>query len=63
MNSGQASIFSETQPVYLAIDRTNWYWGKSKINIFMLSVRRSNAIENQQFQIYFKNQLLMYLII
>lgn len=31
-------FFSETQPVYLAIDRTNWYWGKSKINIFMLSV-------------------------
>ncbi|MGC1182727.1 hypothetical protein [Legionella sp.] len=31
-------FFSKTQPVYLAIDRTNWYWGKSKINIFMLSV-------------------------
>jgi len=24
--------------VYLAIDRTNWYWGKKKINVFMLSV-------------------------
>jgi hypothetical protein len=31
-------FFSQNKPVYLAIDRTNWYWGKSKINIFMLSV-------------------------
>jgi hypothetical protein len=23
---------------YLIIDRTNWYWGKHKINVFMLSV-------------------------
>lgn len=26
------------QKVYLAIDRTNWYWGKKKINVFMLSI-------------------------
>lgn len=31
-------FFSSKQPIYLAIDRTNWYWGKAKINIFMLSV-------------------------
>ncbi|OGV31687.1 MAG: hypothetical protein A3E88_03290, partial [Legionellales bacterium RIFCSPHIGHO2_12_FULL_35_11] len=31
-------FFSEHQPVYLTIDRTNWYWGKQKINIFMLAV-------------------------
>lgn len=31
-------FFSQSKSVYLAIDRTNWYWGKSKINIFMLSV-------------------------
>lgn len=23
---------------YLVIDRTNWYWGKNKINIFMLAI-------------------------
>lgn len=33
-----ALFFSPNQSVYLAIDRTNWYWGKSKINIFMLTV-------------------------
>jgi hypothetical protein len=26
------------QPVYLALDRTNWRWGKKDINILMLSV-------------------------
>jgi SAM-dependent methyltransferase len=26
------------QPVYLSIDRTNWLWGKSNINILMLSI-------------------------
>jgi hypothetical protein len=31
-------MFSSHDKVYIAIDRTNWYWGKSKINIFMLSV-------------------------
>lgn len=31
-------MFSKDEKVYIAIDRTNWYWGKSKINIFMLSV-------------------------
>ncbi|KTD32923.1 transposase [Legionella nautarum] len=31
-------FFSNTQKIYLTIDRTNWYWGKQKINIFMLGV-------------------------
>lgn len=31
-------FFSETQKIYITIDRTNWYWGKQKINIFMLGV-------------------------
>lgn len=31
-------FFSEDDSVYIAIDRTNWFFGKSKINIFMLSV-------------------------
>lgn len=31
-------FFSEDQKIYLTIDRTNWYWGKQKINIFMLGV-------------------------
>ena len=26
------------EKVYITIDRTNWYWGKQKINIFMLGV-------------------------
>lgn len=26
------------QKFYLAIDRTNWYWGKQKLNVFMLSI-------------------------
>jgi hypothetical protein len=26
------------QPIYLVMDRTNWYWGKQKINIFMLGI-------------------------
>lgn len=31
-------FFADTGKYYLIIDRTNWYWGKKKINIFMLSV-------------------------
>jgi hypothetical protein len=31
-------FFSESQKIYLTIDRTNWYWGKKKINIFMLGI-------------------------
>ena len=31
-------FFSDSQKVYLTIDRTNWYWGKQKINIFMLGI-------------------------
>lgn len=31
-------FFPETKKVYLIIDRTNWYWGKQKINIFMLGI-------------------------
>lgn len=33
-----ALFFNKNQKIYLAIDRTNWYWGKAKINIFMLSI-------------------------
>lgn len=31
-------FFSNADKLYLSVDRTNWYFGKSKINIFMLSV-------------------------
>ncbi|RJT47007.1 transposase, partial [Legionella taurinensis] len=31
-------FFNKAHKVYLAIDRTNWYWGKAKINVFMLSI-------------------------
>lgn len=31
-------FFAKDQKVYLIVDRTNWYWGKQKINIMMLSV-------------------------
>ena len=31
-------FFPDSQKVYLTIDRTNWYWGKQKINIFMLGI-------------------------
>ena len=30
-------FFLKDKKVYIAIDRTNWYFGKSKINVFMLS--------------------------
>ena len=30
-------FFSEDKPVYLIIDRTNWFRGKAKINVFLLS--------------------------
>jgi hypothetical protein len=30
-------FFNPEQKVYLIVDRTNWYWGKQKINILMLS--------------------------
>ncbi|HEY2566796.1 MAG TPA: hypothetical protein VGH95_03725 [Candidatus Aquirickettsiella sp.] len=31
-------FFSGNKSYYLTIDRTNWYWGKSKINIFVLGI-------------------------
>jgi hypothetical protein len=31
-------LFVGEKKIYLTIDRTNWYWGKTKINIFMLGV-------------------------
>ena len=31
-------FFNKEHKVYIAIDRTNWYWGKAKINVFMLSI-------------------------
>ena len=29
--------FLDGEKVHLTMDRTNWYWGKSKINVFVLS--------------------------
>ncbi len=31
-------FFNADHKVYIAIDRTNWFFGKAKINIFMLSI-------------------------
>lgn len=31
-------FFSEKKSIYLLIDRTNWFWGKSKINVFTLAI-------------------------
>jgi hypothetical protein len=31
-------FFSTDKPVYLILDRTNWFWGKSKINFLVLAV-------------------------
>lgn len=31
-------FFSPDQKLYVLIDRTNWFWGKSPINLFMLSI-------------------------
>jgi hypothetical protein len=33
-----ALFFSGDRPYYLILDRTQWYWGKAKINIFTLAV-------------------------
>ena len=33
-----ALFFSSTDKIYLCLDRTNWFWGKSPINILMLSI-------------------------
>jgi hypothetical protein len=30
--------FCANKKFYLIVDRTNWYWGKKKINVFMLSI-------------------------
>lgn len=31
-------FFSSTEKFYVLIDRTNWFWGRSPINVFMLSI-------------------------
>ena len=31
-------LFAQQEKVYLSMDRTNWQWGKSPINILMLSL-------------------------
>ena len=31
-------FFSPSQKIYLTIDRTNWFWGKAKINILTLAI-------------------------
>lgn len=33
-----ALFFHDKQSIYLTIDRTHWFWGKAKINIFVLGV-------------------------
>jgi hypothetical protein len=32
------TFFDNDQKYYLTIDRTNWFWGKKKINVFMLAL-------------------------
>ncbi len=32
------SFFQDKKKVYLSVDRTNWFFGKSKINILMLGI-------------------------
>jgi len=29
-------FFSDNKPIYLTIDRSNWFWGKTKINVLTL---------------------------
>lgn len=31
-------FFPDTTQVYLTVDRTNWFWGKAKINILMVGI-------------------------
>src|SRR5262249_10575322 len=31
-------LFVPHQKIYLTMDRTNWFWGKAKINILMLGI-------------------------
>jgi transposase len=31
-------FFDKGNKIYLIIDRTNWFWGKKKINVFMLAI-------------------------
>ncbi len=31
-------FFKDTDSYYVIIDRTNWYWGKQKMNVFMLAI-------------------------
>lgn len=31
-------FFSPDQKIYITFDRTNWFWGKSKINVFTLAI-------------------------
>lgn len=36
-------LFFSDQKIYLTIDRTNWFWGKAKINILTLAVAYEGA--------------------
>jgi Transposase DDE domain len=36
-------FFSGSESLYLTIDRTNWFWGKAKINILMLGIAYEGA--------------------
>jgi hypothetical protein len=36
-------LFSPRQKIYLTIDRTNWFWGKAKINVLTLGMAYEGA--------------------
>lgn len=43
-------FFTSDSKVYLTIDRTNWFWGKAKINVLMLAI----AYEGLAIPIYWR---------
>ncbi len=43
-------FFGKDKKLYLTIDRTNWYWGKSKINILTLAI----AYEGLAIPVFYK---------
>lgn len=50
-------FFNENHKVYIALDRTNWFWGKAKINVCMLSICYEGIATNQ----HPKNAIACYL--
>ena len=49
-------FFSEEKKFYLTIDRTNWFWGKSKINILLV---RGQACVIALFYIFYVNYVFL----